>query len=1330
MPGDPTSGHHGELGSAGAGAASPALNGTGRTGGSGHARAFGRARPSMVAPLPVDIPSKRMEKKGTATPSSGSVWGKPAVPTPRHEGTSAPAEESTPQTAAWRPKAAEQGRRAADVKAPNLLAASTSEFPTAAEAFRADTKGTSKPITPAVNSPNPSTFAHRKNKLSLDEKWDEMSDNGMDFSQDVIEFADGKVKISGRMSPIRGLGLSAPTRLEAGDAKLCSGPNAARRRETDHVGAERHVETYTRPQDGSRSRTRLAAPTASLRARSSDAYMHVSTTPSRRPGTEVSSITGQSRDDVRDRRDGPEQKSSADSSSYRPAGASVLDEAEHTAALTNDGGHTADERSVEEHAAGQVSKSESAYKAASSADIERAQSDYMHSAIERARRRREEEEKQEREAREKRIAERLRVLDERARLRGDEDVSQAAGERTAPRADERDEAPRNDTAHTGSSHASPYQPQQRRVALQRGPSGGCGGQRRSGMSDIDRVMDAIKQQMTGVEIDTSVTSGTALLQDTTQRLGDRRALSAAAARGGTTRSSEAGQDVYEGGRSTLHAPNTSTVSPMSSRRSVTADDGRVSVADRAASWWRSKEVSSSPLAAAATTATAATAATTATTATVAPVSVTFEQGNDVDNGVRKESMPTFHPPSSLVAEDVIKHDVQPQRVSPHASPKSFAAPHPACTATIARSMDVQASTDATVRTAKTAVAVTIATTAGHAAGKEDEVTKPAVQAYRPPALRRTQHFSSGTENTTLSNTPRSPPPVASTIPWRRQTGVDVKPMNTAASAPSPTTSSPTSALAPVVTAVSGSVTHALGGADSATPSMDDVKPAVVKLAMVEHATAETDAAAPAVIESIMAESSTTESIDAVADKQPADKEAMSGSRAPSPCELPASESTVNVEKPAVPVIACTVSTLAEDQPLEEDTVDTREEDMTTGNDDKESSLADGDAASAADTEGSASTGKKSRRGRRGRKRGDKDKMQDAAGNAMMVTLSGDSTDADMLGAVDVDVRALSVSTVDEHTENAVSPSLEDDTITEEVAPMVSLTSSSSSSLSDRRRQRRRERRKKSQRESQADDERDAEPMSAGVDGNTGPFLLDAVAPLAEDADGQDGWRRTAESQTAATSTSSAESSGTTMGKNNDPAAASLPAEPASLAADVAPVSAAINTSDASSGLLTPPSDSSLAVSVATEPQMQSASQLSTSPLPPQVQPHPHPRPPNSGGRAGKRHYGGGPGSAHNTPLHRPVAMPGPAQQVVYYAMPAVGSPRMPEAVPAYAMQGARPGPTAADMSGGGGWGVAAPMAPAGPAHMLPTHPQYMPMQYMTVNPYVQMQFASVPYGAA
>lgn len=106
----------------------------------------------MVAPLPVDIPSKRMETKPSTLVANGSVWGKPVLTNVDGHVASGGIDGSddtddndscTQSSAVWRPKAARNNASASDTLTSNgklMVATNDNEYPTAAEASKVDTK--------------------------------------------------------------------------------------------------------------------------------------------------------------------------------------------------------------------------------------------------------------------------------------------------------------------------------------------------------------------------------------------------------------------------------------------------------------------------------------------------------------------------------------------------------------------------------------------------------------------------------------------------------------------------------------------------------------------------------------------------------------------------------------------------------------------------------------------------------------------------------------------------------------------------------------------------------------------------------------------------------------------------------------------------------------------------------------------------------------------------------------------------------------------------------------------------------------------------------------
>jgi hypothetical protein len=171
--------------------------------------------------------------------------------------------------------------------------------------------------------------------------------------------------------------------------------------------------------------------------------------------------------------------------------------------------------------------------------------------------------------------------------------------------------------------------------------------------------------------------------------------------------------------------------------------------------------------------------------------------------------------------------------------------------------------------------------------------------------------------------------------------------------------------------------------------------------------------------------------------------------------------------------------------------------------------------------------------------------------------------------------------------------------------------------------------------------------------------------------------------------------------------------------------------DASSGLLTPPTDTAQMVNPPVEVTSQMVMHPPALSLPTYVSSPAYSRPPNSGSRNGKRYCvnnsipTGGP---HMAQMHCQPAMASQPSQTYYYAIPTamVGSPHTAEGVPGYPIQGTRSS-TPGDINSCPGWGIPTPLAPAASTHVISVSPQYMPVQYMPVGHYVSVPITSIPY---
>ncbi|RKP28063.1 hypothetical protein SYNPS1DRAFT_26340 [Syncephalis pseudoplumigaleata] len=420
MPGDPPLSTYAELSSSAAstGAASPLSNRTGGAGASG--RNYSRARTSVVAPLPVDIPSKRMETKQPTLVASGPVWGKPVLSTATTatsissnnssgsgthvgdghgdgsgSGHNDDSDSCTQPSAVWRPKAAKNNARASDTLAGSgrgMAMANDNEYPTAAEASKTDAKCK---LSIALKGMHGSPCSgHPREKPVIDEKWDEMSDNGMDFNEDVIEFADGKVKIGGMLAAARVSANASPARSDTGG----EGMDARKRRilrTTSHHDRDTMAPTSN---DSKRAEIAKAAehPASAASAASSSS---VKAAGSDGDAAQAATVKSSSY---------PERTSTT----WRRHAASVTDDDEAASSSCKE----------------EVDAPASAAASSCGSAVERpklSQGDRTSLAMERARQRREEEER-ERLAREKRLAEKLRMLEEQEKQKSSNNSSSSS----------------------------------------------------------------------------------------------------------------------------------------------------------------------------------------------------------------------------------------------------------------------------------------------------------------------------------------------------------------------------------------------------------------------------------------------------------------------------------------------------------------------------------------------------------------------------------------------------------------------------------------------------------------------------------------------------------------------------------------------------------------------------------------------------------------------------------------------------------------------------------------------------------------------------------------
>ncbi|KAI8054286.1 hypothetical protein BDF22DRAFT_404137 [Syncephalis plumigaleata] len=602
MPGDPSLGTYAELGSS-ASASTASLSS--RTSGVGaNARNYSRTRNAMVAPLPVDIPSKRRETKPATLVANGSVWGKPVsmtvsdhvvsggvgsigVGSSSFDNDTDDNDSCTQSSAIWRPKAARNNAGTPDTSMSNgkpIIATTDNEYPTAAEASKVDTKlntsTRSKPNNPttvnkqtisAVTNVHGSFRSHPKDKLVLDEKWDEMSDNGMDFNEDVIEFADGKVRIGGMLSTARASANASPARSDTGgdgmdvrkrrilksvsfhdnDTRLPSndiestkttkstGQHTFTTRALDDVGETRNTNAI-------KNNAYSDKPQVSWRKHddnNSDNYNHITTTTTSNNNNSNSNYNSDqlfSPTAITPTTESNSIEQSSRGVHYREITANNINvnESEKLCKDTDSISTTkqADSTTNKEATISSISNTTTTATATTTATTtERPklfQTDRTSSAIERARQRREEEER-ERVAREKRLAEKLRILEERAKQR---DTSVSSEEKEVPESQESKASNNNkDTATSTGSSTRPTSNYNREQSSDSVATGGTHGHApsrpasygrrsnhftmstatattsatthdhttsssyRNDTSAIDRVMDAIKQQISSTE---------------------------------------------------------------------------------------------------------------------------------------------------------------------------------------------------------------------------------------------------------------------------------------------------------------------------------------------------------------------------------------------------------------------------------------------------------------------------------------------------------------------------------------------------------------------------------------------------------------------------------------------------------------------------------------------------------------------------------------------------------------------------------------------------------------------------------------------------------------
>jgi hypothetical protein len=231
--------------------------------------------------------------------------------------------------------------------------------------------------------------------------------------------------------------------------------------------------------------------------------------------------------------------------------------------------------------------------------------------------------------------------------------------------------------------------------------------RRNDCTAIDRAMDAIKQQMSGVDLDGT---GISLLQDAANRSNDRRTLgmSSMTKRGGFSHM------LYESKYGTSDATRDSLYGTVTNRRSTSglngSEDGRISAADRAVSWRRTTDIvpttSPRPQPAKGNDNNETTVSTVSADNTKEPMKQDTSFAHQSSS--QDASHSTTHAPSSETNMSSAKHDQSPdvlETVADQSTPKDESS-----------AMNTGAAT----------------------ATETDTPVKSIVPAYRPPALRKAQ----------------------------------------------------------------------------------------------------------------------------------------------------------------------------------------------------------------------------------------------------------------------------------------------------------------------------------------------------------------------------------------------------------------------------------------------------------------------------------------------------------------------------------------------------------------------------------------------------------------